>query len=127
VAQYMTSRQLSERWGCDRGTVTKLARKGALAGMRVGLDWRFSLAAVEAYESAHTSAPADPEATPVAKTPSRAPSAPVALEGFTLPDDYVPVFPEAWGMTPEEAASRAAGRGRATGKEKRPSAVTKRR
>lgn len=111
---YLTAASVAERWACSPSHVRAEARSGRLVGMRLGSDWRFSLSAVEAYEAAHTAAtPAAANASPKPE-PTRM-GAPVVVDGFALPDDYEPVFPELWGRAPA-AADHAAGRGRSTTK-----------
>lgn len=99
MATYLTTAQVAEKWACDRSTVTARARSGALVGMRLGTDWRFSLAAVEAYERRHAT-DASPAEEPKSRTaaPREEVRAPVSVEGFTLPDGYEPCFPELWGQ-----------------------------
>ena len=84
----LTPADVARRWQCSPCHVRRLCRTRALAAMRLGSDWRISSAAVEAYERAHTTEPAD-VSKPV---PPPVPS--VAVGG--LPDDYQPVFPELW-------------------------------
>lgn len=115
--QYLTTAQLAERWACAPSYVRKLARRGVLAGMRLGVDWRFSLAAVEAYERARTTEPAEIETMPVT-TPTAPDLVTLAPGDFELPAGYEPRFPHLWGMTREDAASSAAGRGRTAGRKK---------
>lgn len=98
AAQFLTTAQVAERWQCDRSTVTALARGGKLTGLRLGTDWRFSLAAVEAYETRQTTGA--PETAPAPKEVQR----PTAVAGIALPADYEPVFPELWGMAPDAKA-----------------------
>ena len=98
MSALLTAQDVAARWSCSPSHVRRLARSGRLAGMRLGTDWRFSLAAVEAYEAGNTSGPA--VAAPIE------PARPVVVSG--LPEGYVPVFPELWGGT---AASPAARRG----------------
>lgn len=107
-ALFLTTAQLAERWSCDRTTVTARARSGELVGMRLGTDWRFSLAAVEAYERAKSSgkAPA-PRPAPVAAEPIRPVFGVLEETGAELP------LPERWWeRETSSAASSAAGRGR---------------
>lgn len=137
MAEYLTTREVAAKLRFSTRTIRKMCERGQLRAMQgVGLgNWRIPADEVEAYEQRNTRS-----AEAVQPAPTRAQlehavtvlnngplgpganqrevSAPVKLDGFTLPADYVPVFPAAWGMTPEEAASRAAGRGRSTGKKK---------
>lgn len=94
MTAFMTPRELAERWSCDPSYVRKLGRSGALPGMRLGTDWRFSLAAIEAYERGHTSASAEagPELPPAPKEVTYTTS----VDGFALPADYEPVFADLW-------------------------------
>lgn len=96
MATFMKTADVAARWDCDRSTVTARARSGELVGMRIGTDWRFSVAAVEAYERRHTSEPA-PEQPPTASAPTpKEVRPPVTVDGFTLPADYEPVFKDLW-------------------------------
>jgi excisionase family DNA binding protein len=111
VAAYLTTAQVAERWACDRSTVTARARSGELVGMRLGTDWRFSHAAVEAYERAHTTSaePAYPAPAKLAAEPIRPVFGVLEETGAPLP------LPERWWEQPtQRAASSAAGRGRAS-------------
>ena len=113
--RYLTAVDVAGRWSCSAGYVRKLARRGDLPGLRLGSDWRFSLAAVEAYERRHTSAPAEPIAAPAPTTVQRAQEVTntTSVDGFALPADYAPVFPDLWpGHAPQA-------------KEKRPSTAIK--
>lgn len=113
MSVYLTASEVAERWGCSSSYVRGLARRGELIGMRLGSDWRFAVAVVEAYEQANTAPTPEPRG-PVQSAPSRPSPAPAPIGG--LPDDYSPVFPELWGREP---AAPAAGRGR-TARTKRP-------
>lgn len=94
MAQYMTPREVGERWHCSPRHVRRLCASGRLRGMRIGLDaWRIPLAAVEAYEAANTSAPSNEAPKPEAPKEVHRP---ITIDGFALPADYSPVFPELW-------------------------------
>jgi hypothetical protein len=98
-----------------------------LPALRLGTDWRISEEAASSYEALHsTAAPTErTDATPdVAMRQEMSHAVPA---GFDLPAEYAPRFPSLWGLTQEEAASRAAGGSRSATKRKRPSAATKRR
>jgi len=114
----MTTAEVAERWACDPSTVTARARSGALIGMRLGTDWRFSMAAVEAYERAHTTAP-DSAASNAGQKQEATP-APIRPVFAVLEETGVPLpLPERWWeQETNSAASSAAGRGRSTGKKK---------
>lgn len=106
MAALMTAQDVAARWQCSAAHVRRQAREGRLSGVRLGADWRFSLASVEAFEAAATTAPE--KAQSVVAAPVR-----VLAD---LPADYAPVFPELWAG---HAASPAAARGRSTAKRKR--------
>ena len=62
--------------------------------MRLGSDWRISVAAAEAHEQRQTSKPVEAPAPPAApRTETRAVS---TVDGISLPADYVPVFGDLW-------------------------------
>ena len=51
----LTASDVAARWQCDKGTVYRLARLGALASVRVSPGVvRFSIEAIAEYEAAHT-------------------------------------------------------------------------
>lgn len=109
---HLTTKQLAERWGCHPSTVTSLIRRGQLAAMRLGTDWRISEEAAAAYERAHTTSAET--STPTASAPTPEPIRPVfgvLEEGRVLGERW-------WERETTGAASSAAGRGRATGKKK---------
>ena len=87
-AQFLTTAEVAARWRCARSTVTALARAGKLGGMRLGTDWRFSVAAVEAFEAA--------QSQPAMVRPSEPAVQPAPATGISLPDGYVPVFVDLW-------------------------------
>lgn len=112
MALYLTPREVAARWACSARHVRRLCASGDLLAMRLGLEsWRIGLAAVEAYEAAHSASASTVEPAPAPKEVTHTPSA----DGFTLPADYEPAFPDLW---PGHEVST---------NEKRPSAVTKRR
>lgn len=99
--QYLTAAQLAERWQCSARHVRRLAESQKLRGMRVGDLWRFSVAAVEAYEQAQTSEPADLPVAMAARERQEV-RAPGSLDSVALPAGYEPVFPELWpGYVPQ--------------------------
>lgn len=120
----LRSSDVARRWNCTPDHVQRLARRRELRALRLGSDWRFSLADVEAYEAAHTSGPASAPA--VAATPEmvRVGQAALARQIGGLPDDYEPVYPHLLGREPSTnaAASSAAGRSRAA-RTKKPAPV----
>lgn len=96
MALYMTPREVAERWRCSPRQVRRLCADGDLRAMRLGIEnWRIAVADVEAYEAARTTAPAPKRQT---MRPAAAPTPPVVLDGFTLPEGYEPRFPELWGL-----------------------------
>lgn len=123
MAGLMTAADVARRWSCTPDHVARLARHRKLRAMRLGSDWRFSLADVEAYEAAHTSGP---ELTPAAATPPmvRAGQAALARTIGGLPDDYEPVYPHLVGResVTKAAASSVAGRSRSA-RTKKPAPV----
>lgn len=96
MAAYLTARQVAERWACSPKTVIRLAERGALAGVRVGDLWRFGVAAVEAYEAAHTTAAETVQPAPTPAPRKQEVRPPTTVDGFTLPADYEPVFKDLW-------------------------------
>jgi excisionase family DNA binding protein len=108
MSDFMAPRQLAERWNCSARHVRRLCASGELRAMRLGQEaWRISLGAVAEYEYAH-STPEVGGPDPAPKTQEVRPVTTVA--GFTLPDDYVPVFPHLWpgheARTKKAASSR---------------------
>ena len=98
MAIFMTPRQVAERWSCSPRHVRRLCLSGELAAMRLGTDWRISVAAVEAHEAGQTSQPAaDTTGTAASET-----GAPV----FELPARYEQRFPHLLGMEPATRAGR---------------------
>lgn len=94
MAAFMTPRQVAERWECSPRHVRRLCASGELAAMRLGLDsWRIAVGAVEAYEAAHTTSA---ETVQQQAALPRQEVRPATVGGFTLPDDYEPVFPTLW-------------------------------
>lgn len=94
MSAFMSPRQVAERWGCSARQVRRLCADGYLPAMRLGIDaWRISVTAVEAYESART-----PSAVPAPSAPPKEQEVRPAttVDGFTLPADYIPVFPDLW-------------------------------
>lgn len=101
AGQFMTPRQVAERWACDPSTVRALIRRGELPAMRLGLDsWRVAVSAIEAYEQARTVAPEpEPQLAQIGKLApaiKEVTTYTTTVDGFTLPADYAPVFPELW-------------------------------
>lgn len=95
MSLFLTPRQVAERWGCSRRQVQRLCASGELRAMRLGLDaWRIAVADVEAYEQRQTTA--STEASNPEPTTREEGRRPVAVDGFTLPADYEPVFPALW-------------------------------
>lgn len=122
MALYLTARQVAERWGCSTRQVQRLCHSGALRAMRLGLEsWRIRLADVETYELAKANRPAEGPSSARPDEPIR------PVFGAVGEGARRPLGERWWERETNDAASSAAGRGRATGKEKRPSAVTKRR
>lgn len=112
MATFLTPRQVAERWACSTRTVERLCHSGELPAMRLGLHrWRIGLAAVEAYELAHTSGTT--ESAPSIEARKAEPIRPVfgALEETGRP------LGERW-WEDDDAASSAVGRGRSTGTKK---------
>ena len=102
--QFLTTAEVAARWRCARSTVTALARAGKLGGMRLGTDWRFSVAAVEAFEA--------PQSQPAESRPAEpAVQAAPAATGISLPDGYVPVFVDLWPSHAPRVTKRAASAG----------------
>lgn len=48
---YITSRQLSERLGYHQESIRRMVREGRLPAIRIGKRLRFSIAAIEAFET----------------------------------------------------------------------------
>lgn len=94
-ASFLTPREVAERWGCSARHIRRLCGSGELRAMRLGLEsWRISMDAVSEYEQRHTSEPAAPAPTAAPKTQEVRPTA--VVDGFTLPADYTPCFPDLW-------------------------------
>lgn len=91
-ALYLTPAEVAERWAMSARHVRRLCRTGALAAMQSGSDWRVPIAAVESYEAAHTNG--TPIQAPAITHEEVRPAA--VVDGFTLPKDYTPCFPELW-------------------------------
>lgn len=95
MSQYLRPAEVAARWACSPAHVRTLAARGELRGMKIGAkDWRFSLEAVLDFEGRNT-----PEATasaPAQEATNQEVSRPTAIDGFALPADYVPVFPNLW-------------------------------
>lgn len=107
---YLTPRQVSERWNCSARHVRRLCASGELRAMRLGLEaWRIAVADVETFEQRKTSG-SDPDASSEARQQEARQEVrpPAVVDGFTLPDGYVPVFPKLWGLPPttKKAASQ---------------------
>lgn len=96
MAAYLTARQVAERWACSPKTVIRLAERGQIAGVRVGDLWRFGVAAVEAYELAHTTSAETVQAAPTSAPRTQEVRPPTIVDGFALPADYEPVFKDLW-------------------------------
>lgn len=92
---FMTPRQVAERWSCSTRHVRRLCEAEQLTAMRIGLtNWRIAVSAVEAYEDGHTTT-VEPEQPASDSAPREVRHASTA-DGFTLPADYSPVFPDLW-------------------------------
>lgn len=115
---YLKPSEVAERWGVSERQVERLCAAGRLRAMKLG-GWRIRTADVEAYELAQANRPASTESP---KTEPIRPVFGVLEEGARRP-----LGERWWEQETNDAASSAAGRGRSTGKEKRPSAATKRR
>lgn len=124
MAGLMTASDVARRWSCTPDHVARLARHRKLRAMRLGSDWRFSLADVEAYEAAHTTGPVLVPAAAALPEMARAGQAALARTIGGLPDDYEPVYPHLVGResVTKAAASSAAGRSRSA-RTKKPAPV----
>jgi excisionase family DNA binding protein len=108
---YLTPRQVADRWACSPRHVRRLCAAGELRAMRLGLDaWRISIESVEAFEQARTSTtPAAATETPKQEASrSREVQPATVVDGFTLPADYVPCFPDLWPGHEPRATKKAA-------------------
>jgi excisionase family DNA binding protein len=95
VATFLTPAEVAARWSCSPRHVRRLAERHQLPGLRVGGAWRFSLESVEAFEAGHTTSAETVHAAPRS---AQEVSYTTTVDGFTLPADYEPVFPELWGI-----------------------------
>lgn len=91
-ALYLTPAEVAERWRRSVRHVNRMAQQGRIPAVRIEGGWRFSVAAVEAYEAAHTNG--TPIQAPAITHEEVRPAA--VVDGFTLPKDYTPCFPELW-------------------------------
>lgn len=96
MASYLTPRQVAERWSCSDRKVQRLAQTGELPAMRLGSEWRISLAALEAYEVLHANTPADSGFSPSNEAPK--------TEVRGAPEN--PRYPHLWGLEPAPLAGK---------------------
>jgi len=87
---YLTTTTLAERWSCDPSTIRRIALSGQIERFKLGTEWRFSMAAVEAYEQAHT-LPIDGADAALDMIAQDAPT-PATYSRRAADDDYEAVF-----------------------------------
>ena len=109
MAAYYTPEELADLWKCDRTTVRRRCASGELRAFRIGDLWRIPSEAVAEFEQ-RTMTGREPEPKP---EPTR-----VRRQPHEQAPEYVAVVPGVvpWRTEIVDAASPAAGRGRATGK-----------
>lgn len=103
VHALLSAREAQAVLGCSRWFLTEHAAE--LGAVKVGNRLKFTRAGLDAYITRQTVKASEPITAPSTPAPRRSLS--VVGLGPVNPLDGKP-----WGMTPEEAASRAAGRGR---------------
>lgn len=104
---YLTPDELAARWRRSRRHVNRMAQQRRIPAVRIEGGWRFSLAAIEAYEAGHTTT-VEPEQPAPTSAPREVPAA-TTVDGFTLPADYEPVFKDLWPLHKTKKSASAGG------------------